>query len=1060
MKRLSALAMCSVVACIVGLWVAPARCAEYSWQEPQAKVIETGDLEWAPRPFEFEAGETVRYIDYENGNDADPGTKARPWKHHPWDPAAKDRAAQSSGPITYVFKRGTIYRGRLVADESGEPDDPICLTSDPGWGEGEAALYGSRRITGGWTRCRAGDVPEHMPEPTKVWYRDIGTDWHPWALWELRGGEATRIPIARDPNWEISNPDDPQSEWYEWTGRIKGTGSIDTEHLTQEDPDFFEGGYVWTEWSGNMGTIHLAPIRGYDPDRHLLKAGNGSKGNRYYVENVPGFLDSPGEYYHAVDGPHAGRLYLRLPGDRDPNEAVLEGSAVKVPITIMDPANIEISGLRFSFNDVGDPGTGWPPSTHAPAIIRAAGNSRNINIHHCRFHHVMSVLTGYPRMNEQYTEIYLEDMLPWREDLLDEISITDCDIAYVDRPAISFRTGRMLGRIERPPVGYLGRIKVLRNRLYHIGSRPGDNIYSAIPAISALFPREAEIAGNMVNMAWGSGIFVFGGKASGAIGEAPLTRILIHHNKVTDAMLACNDYGGIEYWQGGPIYAFNNISGNSIGYKNYIDLSNHWKTVAYNMYLDGTFKSYTFNNIIWGKSNDLDYPYRNRGAYFVVLGFMDHFFNNTAHRFMHGIVGSSGNRSSFLGNVLDDISVSFIQQNRPGDTSLRGGGDTGAMGMRGMPTNAYGYNIFVGKAERGIGSARDVGGSTLEDWRSDLEQLGAFCAQTGWRAEGKTLRDPENHNFALTPDSSAQDRGVKFFVPWSLYGMVGEWNFYHHPADPGVVLGENFYMTEEFVERHMYSNVPRQNLEVPGASGEDYVEGDLEDWVEGALEFDGNSRYAVLTHEAMTTDRVYRHGVPEGKDRMARGEFPYEGEERKTVDMDFNDFLVEIYFRTLPGHTGGTLVSKMDGDTGYSVGVNPDGGVTLTIKSGGADDEVACGVPVNDGRWHHAIAEADRENGTLNIYVDGRRTRRAETADVADGASLSNTADFLVGRGPGGDFFAGAVDFLRVSRGTLADANTTIEELYAWQFDGPFLRDFAGREPVGRRDAGALEQAR
>ncbi len=1056
MKRVALLTVTILAVCSSGPWGVDAGAAEYSWQRPHARVLPRGDLEWAPQPFEFQAGDVVRCIDYEGGDDANPGTKARPWKHHPWDPAATGRAARASGPITYLFKRGVIYRGRLLADESGEPGNPVRLTSDPDWGEGEAAFYGSRRIEDGWRRCTSSDVPEHMPEPAKVWYKDIGTEWRPWALWELRDGQVTRIPIAREPNWQISNPDDPQSEWHEWTGRIKGEGSIDTVHLTQKDPHFFDGGFVWTEWSGNMGTIHLAAIRGYDPDRHLLKAGNGSKGNRYYIENVPGFLDSPGEYYHAMDGPHAGRLYLRLPDDRNPNGAILEGSAVKVPITIIDRANIEISGLRFSFNDVGDPGTGWPPATQAPAAIRVAGNCRNIRVSHCRFLHVMSVLTAYPRMNEKYTQIYLRDLLPWREDLVENISITDCDIAYVDRPAIQFRTGRMLGRIEWPPVGKLGNVAVLRNRLHHVSNRPGDNMYSAIPAISVLFPREAEIAGNIVDRCWGSGIFVFGGKASGAIGEAPLTRILIHHNKATDTMLACNDYGGIEYWQGGPIYAFCNISGNSIGYKNYIDIKNHWKTVAYNMYLDGTFKSYTFNNIIWGKSNDLDYPYRNRGAYFVVLGFMDHFFNNTACRFMHGIVGSSGNRSSFLGNVLDDISVSFIQQNRPGDTSLRGGGDTGAMGQRGMPTNAYGYNIFVGDSERGVGSARDVGGPTVQDWRADLEELGAFCAQTGWRTDRSPLRDGENHDFGLVPDSAAQDRGVKFFVPWALYGMAGEWNFYLHPADPAVVLGEGFYMTEEYVERHMYSNIPRMNLEVPGATEQDYVRGPLEDWVKGALRFNGTDRYAVLTHEAITQDRTYGHGVPEGEDRMSRGEFPFEGEERKSLDMETNDFLVETCFRTEPGHTGGTLVSKM-GDAGYRVCVNERGGTTLLIRHGEAVDRAECGTAVNDGRWHHVLAEADRENAELNIYVDGRRTRRARTHNVPRGASLANTADFLVGKSPEGDYFAGAMDFLRVSRGTLADANTTIEEIYAWQFDGPFLRDFRGNEPLGKRDAGAIE---
>ncbi|MFO8007723.1 MAG: hypothetical protein R6V05_08315, partial [Candidatus Brocadiia bacterium] len=370
----------------------------YSWQKAHARVLPQGDLAWAPEPFEFRAGNSVRYIDFENGDDAADGlTRQTPWKHHPWDANAAGNAAACSGIHTYVFRRGVIYRGKLTATESGRPHDPIRLTSDPSWGEGEAMVFGSRRIAGNWQRCSADDVPRHMPQPNKVWYTDIGTEWHPWALWELRDDAVLRVHLARDPSWEVSNPDDPQSEWYEWTGRIKGTGSIDTKHLTQEDPDFFDAGYVWTEWSGNMGTIHVAEIKGYDPARHLLKASNGSKGNRYYIENVPGFLDAPGEYYHATEGPHAGRIYVRLQGDRNPNQTVLEGSAVKVPIEILDQSDIEISGLRFSFNDVGDPGEGWPPGTHDPCCVRIGGDCRNVRVSHCRFYHVMSVLNAFPR---------------------------------------------------------------------------------------------------------------------------------------------------------------------------------------------------------------------------------------------------------------------------------------------------------------------------------------------------------------------------------------------------------------------------------------------------------------------------------------------------------------------------------------------------------------------------------------------------------------------------------------------------------------------------------------
>jgi len=53
--------------------------------------------------------------------------------------------------------------------------------------------------------------------------------------------------------------------------------------------------------------------------------------------------------------------------------------------------------------------------------------------------------------------------------------------------------------------------------------------------------------------------------------------------------------------------------------------------------------------------------------------------------------------------------------------------------------------------------------------------------------------------------------------------------------------------------------------------------------------------------------------------------------------------------------------------------------------------------------------------------------------------------------------FTGEFDFLRISRGTLAQAETTISELYAWEFGGPFLRDIYGHLPKSTRDVGAVE---
>ena len=143
-------AMLTVLVLLAAATVSAAEAPRWSWQEPQAKVLPTGDLQWAPKPFEFRPGASVRYIDFAAGNDANDGlSKQTAWKHHPWDPNATGNAKACSGVHTYVFKQGVVYRGEMNADESGAESNPIILTRDPTWGSGPAVICGSEKV-GGW----------------------------------------------------------------------------------------------------------------------------------------------------------------------------------------------------------------------------------------------------------------------------------------------------------------------------------------------------------------------------------------------------------------------------------------------------------------------------------------------------------------------------------------------------------------------------------------------------------------------------------------------------------------------------------------------------------------------------------------------------------------------------------------------------------------------------------------------------------------------------------------------------------------------------------------------
>ncbi len=314
----------------------------FSWQEAYARVLPHGDLEWAPRPFHFEKGDSLRYIDFDAGNDENDGTATRaPWKHHPWDSRATGKARLCSGIHTYVFKCGVDYRGELSVREAGKTGDPIRLTRDPGWGHGPAVLCGSERITG-WKK---GARHQDIPEPEKVWWADL--NFAPRGVWLVRKeGDFLRVPLARIPNWKRSNADDVKSEWWVWDNPGKPFGNtinnaagqqvhlgIDTKHIRDKPEAYFKDALIWPEFGWVMSQPYPTRVEAVDLKQSGLGfagwTGGGTGGvimrnMRYYLEDKPQYLDDQeGEYWFEKKG-EGGRLYLRLPHDADPNVVRVE----------------------------------------------------------------------------------------------------------------------------------------------------------------------------------------------------------------------------------------------------------------------------------------------------------------------------------------------------------------------------------------------------------------------------------------------------------------------------------------------------------------------------------------------------------------------------------------------------------------------------------------------------------------------------------------------------------------------------------------------------------------
>lgn len=967
----------------------------YPWEVPQAQVMPDGDLQWKPLPFEYKPGASIRYIDYENGDDNNDGlSKSTPWKRHPWDPAATGISKSTSGVHTYVFKRGVAYRGTLTALESGQPGNPIRLTSDPEWGSGEAMFFGSRRLTGGWVKADASVAP-NIPERDKVWYQTIsGTMTNTKVIVELSPEGMKRVRVARTPNYKYT-PEDPLKSWYSWTYKSgfddvnKNLWLGDSKNMTQNDPAYYAGGSVWSQEDVIvMCTVWKQNIKSYDPAtrRIAVPDGNfGGPGCKYFVENTPFMLDTTSEFWY--DNANK-RLFLRLDEDKDPNSTTLEVAVTGKLITITGKENIEISGLHFGFTTADQVRYN---ANDGIAVIHLTGTCKNIVISNNLFTYVNG---GISANNASSPTLGSENIL-----------VSDNDMYVVDDMAIAFNGGGSY---------YYEKVKILRNRVYDNGGRHLGRWYSSIPAIWGQFI-DAEIAGNIVDVSWGNGLDFFWGKGSSDGRTVPFVRGFIHHNKVSNTLIGTNDYGGIESWQGGPVFCYNNISHNATGYKHYNNSS-----IGEAFYFDGSFKHYVFNNIASAESWN-----RSSSAYMQVLGFYNFFVHNTAYRIKTMFNGASGSLKSngynnYLGNLSDSVSIIF--NNRPSAVNV--------------PYDAY-LNNISSKTPFSGGFIDGMTMSDLETFKTKFETYKPRLPQVGYNAYGPILPNAGNYDFKPLASSEAIDKGVDFFIPYPLYAVVGEWHFFRQPSDTTRITAENFYFTNEYSDRLSYQNVPKNHLKTYGLSpAANYSKGILEDWISGALNFNGTTTYCTLTHTASA-------GTVSGN-----------------VDMTTNSFIVEAVFRTSKNHSGGVLAAKYPASgNGYQLDIDSNGKPRLSLMvSGTAAYTVSAADAVNDSLWHHVLAEVNRSAQTINLYVDGKSSNGSLSGTMpAAGVSLANNSDFFIGKNINGSFFSGTIDFVRLSKGTLTDARTTIHELYKWQMNGPFKRDFTGSEPIGKRDAGAIE---
>ena len=1037
----------SIILLIGGIGLLPA--AEYSWQQTHAAVDPSGDIHWQPQPLHFSPGSSIKYIDYDQGSDDGDGSRAAPWQHHPWDPAASGQAAAGEGVQTYVFKKGVVYRGALRADDAGSSEEPIQLTVDPTWGHGQAWMYGSERITD-WKPVDEASDPG-LGSRAHVWYADI--PFLTRCVWHIAGERIYRMDLSRTPNWRVTNEDDVKSEWLRWEDVRNGNpgwGKL-PEFMTR-DPDFYKGATVWSTFVPVMSTPYPTPVVDFKAETGEIafkgffgKNTRSSIGDRFYLENIARYLDTGNEYWFDQAG-EGGRLYVRLHGDADPNETVIEAGRHLNLVDLPNGQHIHVSGLGFRFTN-----TFW--NMHARhftspdvdcAVVRGLGAMRDVQVRGCRFEHVNKAVRFQASSDDQ---------------VLDRLVIADNEIRHTDHGAILAADSSRWGK-SQPPFAELRDLKILRNRLHRIGFRPIRSGHGH--AIRVNFPDTAEIAGNILTRCYGAGLFIFGGKGSGQRRDKPLGRILIHHNKVVDPLLNTNDWGGIETWQGGNFYVYGNIVDNPGGY--WYVTTRHKAIVppderrghtaarfGHAYYLDGAFKNFHFNNIAIGKTADPSSPLQASSAFQEIHSFQNSFFNNTAYRFGAGSRRQAphAGRNLFLGNAFLDISDIVFKHGEGGVREANAADAGKEQGHFALSTNAYGRNVFW--KVRSKLATFEPGGAYYNDinaFRAAAGRQGTLANDIGVLAERQPLQSPADGDFTPHAESPAVDGGVRVFVPWGLKATVGEWHFRRNNADPAHLIDEHWYMTPYYAGRTMYWTTPRYPMQVHNVGPSSFEAGSLDDWCPSALRLNGRDQYAVLSEELI--EQPFELGKGDRKQVVA-------GAEKQTPELATSDYLVEAVLQV---DQPGVLLSKRDDKAGVEIRIRADGVVICELSANGAVQVTATSAPVLCfGDWQHLVLEIDRAAADIRCYLQGKPVATTLTGTVPGvEVDLDNTGDLLVGGGPGLQHLQGSLDFLRIARSTLASSRTSIDELYTWQFDGPQYRDFSGQVVQGeRRDAGAVE---
>ena len=324
------------------------------------------------------------------------------------------KAASEARPGTTVHILPGVYRESVRPAVDGLADGPITYVAEEG--AGTVVIRGSEPSSSLHWVPLSGD-PIGLPDgvnPTNVYYADLST----WNLREAprfvvdlnaEGGVEARLPLAREPDWHVAtdwryhelwwtadggsrvaacDPSDPESDWNCDLPSRCDTHLTDVNHFPEPDSRIEEGDLTslgdlvgarlialdakWGHYAYKRRIVSHEVAEGrVAVEGQCLQDGGESDpglgwGTKYYVEDHPALLDSPGEWWYDEA---TGRLYLWPPAAGNPAAMDIGISRRDDGFDLTNRSHIALDGLTIEIFNRNAIKQGWGQGSQGNRIL-------------------------------------------------------------------------------------------------------------------------------------------------------------------------------------------------------------------------------------------------------------------------------------------------------------------------------------------------------------------------------------------------------------------------------------------------------------------------------------------------------------------------------------------------------------------------------------------------------------------------------------------------------------------------------------------------------------------